>query len=114
MHCEVEIHFSRQVLKTAFAQTPKPTRHIRSLESYFHFSNIEDNMVQVQIIFPLREQLAKETGLSMRVIQVLALLDLGAGRGTYFFLWDSSDMILGYDLPTSHAFLTCVCHFWIR
>ena len=30
----------------------------------------------------------------MRVIQVLALLDLGAGRGTYFFLWDSSDMIL--------------------
>merc|ERR1712088_1104036 len=34
-----------EVLKTAFAQTPKPTRHIR-------------------------EQLAKETGLSMRVIQV--------------------------------------------
>ena len=28
------------------------------------------------------------------MIQVLALLDLGAGRGTYFFLWDSSDMIL--------------------
>ncbi len=34
-----------EVLKTAFNQTPKPTRHIR-------------------------EQLAKETGLSMRVIQV--------------------------------------------
>lgn len=36
-----------EVLKTAFAQTPKPTRHIR-------------------------EQLAKETGLPMRVIQVSA------------------------------------------
>ena len=35
-----------EVLKTAFNQTPKPTRHIR-------------------------EQLAKETGLTMRVIQVL-------------------------------------------
>lgn len=35
-----------EVLKTAFNQTPKPTRHIR-------------------------EQLAKETGLSMRVIQVI-------------------------------------------
>jgi LIM homeobox protein 1 len=35
-----------EVLKTAFNQTPKPTRHIR-------------------------EQLAKETGLPMRVIQVL-------------------------------------------
>lgn len=34
-----------EVLKNAFAQTPKPTRHIR-------------------------EQLAKETGLPMRVIQV--------------------------------------------
>ncbi len=34
-----------EVLKTAFSQTPKPTRHIR-------------------------EQLAKETGLTMRVIQV--------------------------------------------
>ena len=34
-----------EILKTAFNQTPKPTRHIR-------------------------EQLAKETGLSMRVIQV--------------------------------------------
>ena len=34
-----------EILKTAFSQTPKPTRHIR-------------------------EQLAKETGLSMRVIQV--------------------------------------------
>jgi hypothetical protein len=37
-----------EVLKTAFSQTPKPTRHIR-------------------------EQLAKETGLSMRVIQVQRL-----------------------------------------
>ena len=37
-----------EVLKTAFSQTPKPTRHIR-------------------------EQLAKETGLSMRVIQVRSL-----------------------------------------
>ena len=36
-----------EVLKTAFSQTPKPTRHIR-------------------------EQLAKETGLPMRVIQVQA------------------------------------------
>lgn len=35
-----------EILKTAFSQTPKPTRHIR-------------------------EQLAKETGLSMRVIQVI-------------------------------------------
>lgn len=34
-----------EILKNAFAQTPKPTRHIR-------------------------EQLAKETGLPMRVIQV--------------------------------------------
>lgn len=34
-----------EVLKTAFSQTPKPTRHIR-------------------------EQLAKDTGLPMRVIQV--------------------------------------------
>ena len=38
-----------EVLKTAFSQTPKPTRHIR-------------------------EQLAKETGLSMRVIQVRKLI----------------------------------------
>lgn len=37
-----------EVLKTAFNQTPKPTRHIR-------------------------EQLAKETGLPMRVIQVSAI-----------------------------------------
>ena len=37
-----------EVLKTAFNQTPKPTRHIR-------------------------EQLAKETGLPMRVIQVIVL-----------------------------------------
>lgn len=36
-----------EILKTAFSQTPKPTRHIR-------------------------EQLAKETGLPMRVIQVIA------------------------------------------
>jgi len=35
-----------EVLKTAFSQTPKPTRHIR-------------------------EQLAKDTGLPMRVIQVV-------------------------------------------
>lgn len=35
-----------EILKTAFSQTPKPTRHIR-------------------------EQLAKETGLPMRVIQVI-------------------------------------------
>ena len=38
-----------EVLKTAFSQTPKPTRHIR-------------------------EQLAKETGLPMRVIQVILSL----------------------------------------
>ena len=38
-----------EVLKTAFSQTPKPTRHIR-------------------------EQLAKETGLSMRVIQVSSII----------------------------------------
>ena len=41
-----------EVLKTAFNQTPKPTRHIR-------------------------EQLAKETGLSMRVIQVKYKSGLG-------------------------------------
>ena len=35
-----------EVMKAAFNQTPKPTRHVR-------------------------EQLAKETGLSMRVIQVI-------------------------------------------
>lgn len=41
-----------EILKTAFSQTPKPTRHIR-------------------------EQLAKETGLPMRVIQVrFALIKL--------------------------------------
>lgn len=40
-----------EVLKTAFSQTPKPTRHIR-------------------------EQLAKETGLPMRVIQVSELLKM--------------------------------------
>lgn len=39
-----------EVLKTAFNQTPKPTRHIR-------------------------EQLAKETGLPMRVIQVRKYFD---------------------------------------
>lgn len=38
-----------EILKNAFSQTPKPTRHIR-------------------------EQLAKETGLPMRVIQVSCLL----------------------------------------
>lgn len=38
-----------EILKSAFSQTPKPTRHIR-------------------------EQLAKETGLPMRVIQVSPLL----------------------------------------
>lgn len=43
-----------EVLKTAFAQTPKPTRHIR-------------------------EQLAKETGLPMRVIQVRSHLHDGDG-----------------------------------
>lgn len=37
-----------EILKTAFSQTPKPTRHIR-------------------------EQLAKETGLPMRVIQVITI-----------------------------------------
>ncbi len=37
-----------EVLKTAFSQTPKPTRHIR-------------------------EQLAKDTGLPMRVIQVCTM-----------------------------------------
>lgn len=47
-----------EVLKTAFAQTPKPTRHIR-------------------------EQLAKETGLPMRVIQVRSHLYDGDG---FFFL----------------------------
>lgn len=44
-----------EVLKNAFSQTPKPTRHIR-------------------------EQLAKETGLPMRVIQV------SGGRWESFFL----------------------------
>lgn len=40
-----------EILKTAFSQTPKPTRHIR-------------------------EQLAKETGLPMRVIQVSKLFNI--------------------------------------
>ena len=47
-----------EVLKTAFNQTPKPTRHIR-------------------------EQLAKETGLTMRVIQVL-VFTLTKRRRNYF------------------------------
>ena len=45
-----------EILKTAFNQTPKPTRHIR-------------------------EQLAKETGLSMRVIQVSLPLAPAPGFG---------------------------------
>ena len=52
-----------EVLKTAFSQTPKPTRHIR-------------------------EQLAKETGLSMRVIQVKRKRKISMWNGwkfTYFF-----------------------------
>ena len=51
----------------------------------------------------------------MRVIQVLALLDLGAGRGTYFFLWDSSDMIIVIWLLFTYlsCFLAFFCHFWI-
>jgi LIM homeobox protein 1 len=56
-----------EILKTAFSQTPKPTRHIR-------------------------EQLAKETGLPMRVIQVctekkfLLLIDiLGTVRRSSVF-----------------------------
>ena len=45
-----------EVLKTAFSQTPKPTRHIR-------------------------EQLAKDTGLPMRVIQVRQIADVhGNGK----------------------------------
>lgn len=53
-----------EVLKTAFSQTPKPTRHIR-------------------------EQLAKETGLPMRVIQVSHSLLLSV---MYFrwMLWRNS------------------------
>ena len=43
MHCEVEIHFLRQVLKTAFAQTPKPTRHIRCRAPTFTFQTLKDN-----------------------------------------------------------------------
>merc|ERR1719341_1942359 len=58
-----------EVLKTAFNQTPKPTRHIR-------------------------EQLAKETGLPMRVIQVWfqnkrskeRRMKQLAGRGGGFFI----------------------------
>ena len=48
-----------EVLKTAFSQTPKPTRHIR-------------------------EQLAKETGLSMRVIQVPTLTTSYIKAGNLF------------------------------
>ena len=48
-----------EVLKTAFSQTPKPTRHIR-------------------------EQLAKETGLPMRVIQVRLRI------GTRFFTYNQN------------------------
>ena len=46
-----------EILKTAFSQTPKPTRHIR-------------------------EQLAKETGLSMRVIQVRFSKDFGFNKAS--------------------------------
>ncbi|KAJ8677864.1 hypothetical protein QAD02_013651 [Eretmocerus hayati] len=45
-----------EILKTAFSQTPKPTRHIR-------------------------EQLAKETGLPMRVIQVRQISISTLARG---------------------------------
>ena len=47
-----------EVLKTAFNQTPKPTRHIR-------------------------EQLAKETGLTMRVIQVKLILNFFSKWGPF-------------------------------
>ena len=50
-----------EILKTAFSQTPKPTRHIR-------------------------EQLAKETGLSMRVIQVnTRAANEGSGKAPLIF-----------------------------
>lgn len=48
-----------EILKTAFNQTPKPTRHIR-------------------------EQLAKETGLPMRVIQV----SLSCSLFKWYNLWE--------------------------
>ena len=51
-----------EVLKTAFSQTPKPTRHIR-------------------------EQLAKETGLSMRVIQVSPRLEYCNYLGRLSTMW---------------------------
>ena len=54
-----------EVLKTAFSQTPKPTRHIR-------------------------EQLAKETGLSMRVIQVMT----GGLKSVWW--WKGADFLMFY------------------
>ncbi|KAK6636580.1 hypothetical protein RUM43_010242 [Polyplax serrata] len=47
-----------EILKNAFSQTPKPTRHIR-------------------------EQLAKETGLPMRVIQEVPRVDQNVGNATH-------------------------------
>ena len=60
-----------EVLKTAFSQTPKPTRHIR-------------------------EQLAKETGLPMRVIQVTS---------------NQTNMQI-FSLTSSVFTFYCLIHIW--
>lgn len=70
-----------EVLKTAFSQTPKPTRHIR-------------------------EQLAKETGLPMRVIQVCLLISVCL-EAVYTFasnlwVWRKCD---GPGLRLRHVFI---------
>ncbi len=69
-----------EVLKTAFSQTPKPTRHIR-------------------------EQLAKETGLPMRVIQVREIeCDWRGGRKR--FLRESVSLIDVAGLKALHSHLS--------
>lgn len=66
-----------EILKTAFSQTPKPTRHIR-------------------------EQLAKETGLPMRVIQVNISSYLSARSQRFLFEF----LILRFDFPDSSMWTT--------
>jgi hypothetical protein len=63
-----------EILKTAFSQTPKPTRHIR-------------------------EQLAKETGLPMRVIQVGNIYS----RNPFFLL---PCLVLSLHLLWKHTVIT--------
>lgn len=63
-----------EILKTAFSQTPKPTRHIR-------------------------EQLAKETGLPMRVIQV------------FIYFYTFYNWLLNYVCFLDHTFKNVLHNF---